>query len=110
MSHEILSVLEYMEKEKGISRSDMIEAVSAAIASSAQKGENTEQNVKVEIDPKTGALKAWNILKVVDFVGDASLELNLEKARQIEPNAQVGDTVEKELDPAYLGRIAAQTA
>ena len=110
MSHEILSVLEYMEKEKGISRSDMIEAISAAIASSAQKGENTEQDIKVEIDPKTGALKAWNILKVVDFVGDATLELHLEKARQIEPNAQVGDIVEKELDPAYLGRIAAQTA
>ena len=110
MSHEILSVLEYMEKEKGISRPDMIEAISTAIASSAQKGESTEQNIKVEIDPRTGALKAWNLLKVVDFVGDASIELHLEKARQIEPHAQVGDIVEKELDPAYLGRIAAQTA
>ena len=110
MSHEILSVLEYMEKEKGISRPDMIEAISTAIASSAQKGDSTEQNIKVEIDPRTGALKAWNLLKVVDFVGDASIELHLEKARQIEPHAQVGDIVEKELDPAYLGRIAAQTA
>ncbi len=110
MSHEILSVLEYMEKEKGISRPDMIEAISTAIASSAQKGSSTEQDIKVEIDPKTGTLKAWNLLKVVDSVGDASLELHLEKARQINPNAQVGDIVEKELDPAYLGRIAAQTA
>ena len=38
MSHEILSVLEYMEKEKGISRPDMIEAISTAIASAAQRG------------------------------------------------------------------------
>lgn len=110
MSHEILSVLEYMEKEKGISRPDMIEAISAAIASSAQKGASTEQDIKVEIDPKTGALKAWNLMKVVDYVGDASLEIHLDKARQINPSAQIGSIVEKELDPTYLGRIAAQTA
>lgn len=110
MSNEILSVLEYMEKEKGISRPDMIEAISTAIASAAHKGTSTEQNVKVEINPKNGALQAWNLLKVVDFVGDKSIEIHLEKARRLEPNAQVGDVVEQELDPTYLGRIAAQTA
>lgn len=110
MSHEILSVLEYMEKEKGISRPDMIEAISTAIAGAAQKGVSAGQDIRVEINPKTGALKAWSLLQVVDSVGDASLEIHVEKARQLKPDAQVGDTIEKEVDPAYLGRIAAQTA
>ena len=110
MSHEILSVLEYMEKEKGISRSDMIEAISSAIASAAQKGVDVGQDIRVEINPKTGSLKAWTVLQVVDSVGDDDLEIHVEKARQVNADVQVGETIEKEIDPAYLGRIAAQTA
>jgi N utilization substance protein A len=110
MSHEILSVLEYMEKEKGISRPDMIEAISSAIASAAQRGVEAGQDMRVVINPKTGALKAWSRLKVVDSVSDSSLEIHLENARKIDSEAQVGSIFEKEVDPAYLGRIAAQTA
>lgn len=110
MSHEILSVLEYMEKEKGISRPDMIEAISSAIASAAQKGVGVGQDIRVEINPKTGSLKAWTVLQVVDSVGDDDLEIHVEKARQVNADVQVGETIEKEIDPAYLGRIAAQTA
>lgn len=99
-----------MEKEKGISRPDMIEAISGAIASAAQKGVSAGQDIRVEINPKTGALKAWSILQVVDSVSDPSLEIHIEKARLIQAGAQIGETVEKEIDPAYLGRIAAQTA
>lgn len=110
MSHEILSVLEYMEKEKGIGRADMIEAISAAIASAAQKGVGAGQEIRVEINPRTGALKAWSQLNVVDSVSEPSLEIHIEKARQIDPSAEIGQILEKEVDPAYLGRIAAQTA
>lgn len=110
MSNEILSVLQYMEKEKGIPREDMISAISAAIISSAQKGYGPSQNLKVDIDPKTGALKAWNILSIVDSVSDPASEIHIEKARELKPNAQIGQTFEKEIDPSHLGRIAAQAA
>jgi N utilization substance protein A len=110
MSHEILSVLEYMEKEKGIGREDMIAAISTAIAGAAQKGVGAGQDIRVEINPKTGALKAWSILNVVDSVSDSALEIHIEKARQIDASAEIGSVIEKEIDPAYLGRIAAQTA
>jgi N utilization substance protein A len=99
-----------MEKEKGISRPDMIEAISSAIASAAQKGVGVGQDIRVEINPKTGSLKAWTVLQVVDSVGDDDLEIHVEKARQVNADVQVGETIEKEIDPAYLGRIAAQTA
>jgi N utilization substance protein A len=99
-----------MEKEKGIDRADMIEAISAAIAGAAQRGVAAGQDIRVAINPKTGALKAWSSLNVVDSVGDSELEIHIEKARAIRPDVEIGDVIEKEIDPAYLGRIAAQTA
>ena len=99
-----------MEKEKGIDRADMIEAIAAAIAGAAQKGVGAGQEVRVEINPRTGALKAWTVLNVVDSVSDSSLEIHVEKARQIKADAQVGEVLEQQMDPSYLGRIAAQTA
>lgn len=110
MSQEILSVLEYMEKEKGIPREDMISAISNAIRSAATKGVNAGQELRIEINPKNGALKAWSILEVVDSVGDPRTQIHIEKARQLNPEAEVGLFIEKEVDPEKLGRIAAQTA
>jgi transcription termination/antitermination protein NusA len=110
MSSEILSVLEYMEKEKGIPRADMISTIVNAIKTAALKGVNSGQELKIEISPKNGQLKAWSILKVVDSVADPKLQIHVEKAQVFKAGAVIGDTIEKEIDPSYLGRIAAQTA
>lgn len=110
MSSEILSVLEYMEKEKGIGRADMITAIVNAIKTAAQKGVNSGQELKIEINPKNGQLKAWSVLKVVDSISNPRTEVHVEKAQAIKPGAVIGELLEKEIDPAYLGRIAAQTA
>lgn len=108
MSSEILSVLEYMEKEKGISREDMISTIVMAIKNAAAKGPNAGQELKIEINPRNGALKAWQLFKVVDSVGDPKKEIHIERASAIQPGVQLGDTIEREIDPALLGRIVAQ--
>lgn len=110
MSQEILAVLEYMEKERGIARADMISAIVNAIKAAALKGVNSGQELKIEISPKNGQLKAWAVLKVVDSVSDPKLEIHVEKAQALQPGVQIGDVVEKEINPSELGRIAAQTA
>ena len=110
MSSEILSVLEYMEKEKGIGRADMIAAIVNAIKAAALKGVNSGQELKIEINPKNGQLKAWSVLKIVDSVSNPRTEIHIEKAQAVRPGALIGETIEKEIDPATLGRIAAQTA
>lgn len=110
MSQEILSVLEYMEKEKGIARADMIEAIANAIRGAATRSVNAGQELKVEISPRNGALKAWSLLEVVDSVSDPKREIHIEKARQLNPQAEIGVFIEKEIDPGELGRIAAQAA
>ena len=103
MSSEILAVLEYMEKEKGISREDMIETISSAIKIAACKGEETGPEIRVEISPKTGTLEAWTLLEVVDFVADKATQILLEKARLYADDPKIGDVVERELEPSYLG-------
>ncbi len=110
MSSEILSVLEYMEKEKGIGRADMIATITNALKTAAQKGVNSGQELKIEINEKNGQMHAWAMLKVVDSVSDPKTEIHIERAQAIVPGAQLGDLVEKEIDPSTLGRIAAQTA
>ena len=90
MSSEILSVLEYMEKEKGIGREDMISAIVTAIKNAAGKGVNAGQELKIDIDPKNGKMQAWALLEVVDSMSDPKTEIVLEKARLITPDICVG--------------------
>lgn len=110
MSSEILSVLEYMEKEKGIPRADMIATIANALKTAAQKGVNSGQELKIEINPKNGQLHAWCLLKVVDSVSNPKTEIHVERAQAMKAGAVIGEILEKEIDPSTLGRIAAQTA
>jgi len=110
MSSEILTVLEYMEKEKGIGRADMISTITNALKTAAQKGVNSGQELKIDIDEKSGKMTAWTLLKVVDSMSDSKTEISIERAQVIQPGVLLGEFVEKEIDPSSLGRIAAQTA
>ncbi len=108
-SNQILSVLEYMEKEKGISRQDMIATISEAIRIAALKSITAGHDVRVEINPKTGQLRAWAIFEVVDSVSEPANQIHISKALLSDPQAEVGSVIETEIDPSLLGRIAAQT-
>src|SRR5580693_392277 len=110
MSSEILFVLEYMGEEKGIKRAGMIAAVFNALKTAALKGVNSGQELKIDINPKNGQLKAWSLLKVVDSISNPKVEIHIEKAQALRPGALLGEFIEKEIDPSTLGRIAAQTA
>ncbi len=110
MSSEILSVLEYMEKEKGIPRADMISTIANALKTAAQKGVNSGQELKIDINPKNGQLHAWAVMKVVDSVSNPRTEIHVEKAQAVKPGALIGEMIDREIEPSTLGRIAAQTA
>ena len=110
MSSEILAVLEYMEKEKGISREDMIATIESAVKAAAERAVNGAGDLRVEINAKTGVMKAWTQLLVVESVSDTATEIHIDKARLYAEEPKVGESVEREIDPAYLGRIAAKTA
>jgi N utilization substance protein A len=109
MNQDFWAVVDYLEKEKGIERKDVIQAIRDALVGAARKKFGPESDVRVEVEEKTGRMRALINLKVVDKVTDPNLEIAAVKARQKKPAAQLGDMVEVEIPPAEFGRIAAQT-
>ena len=109
MNNEIISVFEYLEKEKGVSRERLIPVISEAIKNASEKGVNAGQQLKIDIDPRTGDIRACVLLTVVDSVADPKTEIHVKQAALYADNPQLGDVIEKEIRLANLGRIVAQT-
>ncbi|WP_069649567.1 transcription termination factor NusA [Caloranaerobacter ferrireducens] len=110
MKAEFLEALEQIVKDKGITKDVLYDALEAALKTAYRKNFGTSQNVEVEIDKENGEVKAYAKKVVVENVENPLLEINLEDAKEIDPNYQVGDTVRIEVTPKNFGRIAAQTA
>ena len=110
MNAEFIAMLEHFEKDKGIKREILIEAVQTALLSAAKKSVEAGRNLELTMDPKTGVVVARAQLKVVDRVQDKHDEIQLVKAQAIKADAVVGDEVWIDVTPKDLGRIGAQTA
>lgn len=110
MSSELLDALDLLEKEKGISREVIIEAIEAALISAYRRNFNQAQNVRIDLNLGSGTMKVFARKDVVEEVFDPRLEISLEDARRLNPNYQIEDVVELEVTPKDFGRIAAQTA
>lgn len=110
MNAEFIAMLDYLERERGIKREVLIEAVSNALLSASKKSVGASRDLHIDIDPKTGEIRALANLLVVEKVTNPQDEISLDKARRIKPEAQIGEAVEVEVTPKNFGRIAAQTA
>jgi N utilization substance protein A len=110
MNADFLAVLEYWEKEKGISRDVLTAAVQESLLSAAKKAVGPARELRVAIEPKTGDIRAFAKLIVSDKVISNHDQISVFDARRIKPDAQIGDEVEKEVTPTGFGRIAAQYA
>ncbi|MBN8191425.1 transcription termination/antitermination protein NusA [Bacillus sp. NTK074B] len=110
MSTQLLDALTVLEKEKGIARDVIIEAIEAALVSAYKRNFNQAQNVRVDLNLDTGTMRVFARKEVVDEVFDSRLEISVEDAGEINPSYEVGDVVELEVTPKDFGRIAAQTA
>ena len=109
-SAELQALLDYYEKEKGISRDALNEAIKDALEAAAKKAVGASRDLRVETDPKTGQLRAYAKLVVVDRVTNPQDEISRFDALQIVDEANLGDEIEKEVTPTGFGRIAAQYA
>jgi transcription termination/antitermination protein NusA len=110
MNAEFIAMLDYLERERGIKRDILIEAVSNALLSASKKSVGASRDLHIAIDPKTGEIRALANLLVAEKVTNPQDEIALDKARKIKPDAQLGEAVEVEVTPKNFGRIAAQTA
>jgi transcription termination/antitermination protein NusA len=110
MNSDLIAVLDYMEREKGIKREVLLDALSTALLTAAKKSVGPARDLRVTIDPRTGAITALASLIVVEHVQNVHDEIPLGRAKKIKADAQVGEVIEVEVTPEGFGRIAAQTA
>ena len=110
MNLDLIYALEQLEKEKGIQKDVILEAIEAALVLAYKKNFVSNQNIKVRVDRDTGEVHAFSLRKVVSEVLDESGEVSLEEARKDNPTIEEGDIFETEVTSKKFGRIAAQTA
>jgi N utilization substance protein A len=110
MNADFLAVLEFWEREKGISRDVLISAVQEALLSAAKKAVGPARELRVEIDPKGGDIRAYAKLVVAERVISKHDQISVFDARRTKPEAQVGEELELEVTPTGFGRIASQYA
>jgi N utilization substance protein A len=110
MISELKTLFDYYEKEKGIDREKMVEALSQALLAASKKSIGPARELRIDIDPDKGTIKAFAKLLAVETVSNPWEELPLAKARKIKKGAELGDEIELEVTPNNMGRIAAQTA
>jgi transcription termination/antitermination protein NusA len=110
MSTELLDALTLLEKEKGISKEVIIEAIEAALISAYKRNFHQAQNVRVDFNRDTGSIRVFSRKNVVEEVEDDRQEISVAEAQAINPGYELEDIVEEEVTPKDFGRIAAQTA
>jgi transcription termination/antitermination protein NusA len=110
MNAEFLAVLEFWEREKGISKDVLLAAVQEALVSAAKKAVGPARELRCTIDPRNGDIRAFAKLLVVEKVNSKHDEISLTEARVLKPDIQMGEELEKEVTPANFGRIASQYA
>ncbi len=109
MNNELLAIISYLERDRGVAREVIIQAIENAIQHAALKSLNVSPDFKVQIDRKKLTISAYDLLVVSD-TEDGNGFVSLRRARAIDPGANVGDTIRVPVSPERLGRIAAQTA
>ena len=126
---EFIKAVDFISKEKGISKDIVFEGMEQALATAYKKNFDSKTNVKININRETGEIKVISYYVVVDEIdeGDVTIDeegnevdvppainldaqILLEDAREIVPDIEVGETIEKEVTPKDFGRVAAGTA
>ncbi|PKI11166.1 transcription termination/antitermination protein NusA, partial [Shewanella sp. 11B5] len=114
MNKEILLVAEAVSNEKGLPREKIFEALEIALATATKKKYEGDIEVRVAIDRKTGHYDTFRRWMVVDDQGEALenpySEITFEAARYEEPEIQVGEFIEDQIDSVAFDRITTQTA
>ncbi len=110
MNNELQSVVEYMERERGIDRETVIVAIESALVSAAKKSMGANRDMRVQIDRKTFDISAFVQTIVVEKVTSPTEQLSVREAQRFKSDAQVGEFVDVPIPPQKLGRIAAQVA
>jgi len=107
---ELLQIADAVAREKSIDRMLVIAAMEDAIQKAAKSRYGSENEIRAEIDAKTGEIRLARLLEVVESVVQEATEISLKDARRKNPEANIGDFIAEPLPPLDFGRVAAQNA
>ena len=107
---ELLEALEYLEREKDISKETMFEAIENSLLTACKQHFGKADNMHVEIDRQTGLFKVFASKTVVKEIEDDVLEITLEDAKKIDSNVKEGQTIDVIIPSKDFGRIATTNA
>ena len=110
MSSELINALETIQKEKKISKEEILHVIENALVSAYKKHVGKAVNVEAKVNPETGAMSACVIKKVVEEVSNPLLEVSLQDAKKVSKSAKLDEEIKIPLDTDDFSRIAAQTA
>jgi transcription termination/antitermination protein NusA len=107
---ELLQIADSVAREKSIDRKIVIQAMENAIQKAAKSRYGAENDIRCEIDPKTGETRLTRVLAVVENVENEATEIRLADAQRRNPEVSIGDLIAESLPPLEFGRVAAQNA
>jgi N utilization substance protein A len=110
MNKDLVAIFEYLEREKGIKREVVVNAIEESLLIAARKSVQGLTNVSVSINAKTGEIEVFSEKEIVEKVEIPEEEIALDIAREIDPDCQIGQWIKVAVTPENFGRIAAQTA
>jgi N utilization substance protein A len=110
MNKDLIAIFEYLEREKGIKRDIIIDAIEESLRAAARKSIKGYINVNVQVNPRNGDIEVTAQKEVVDKVTIPQEEITLENARILKEDAEIGEWIDLVITPQDFGRIAAQTA
>lgn len=108
MNKDLVAVFEYLEREKGIKREIVVDAIRESLEIAAKKTIHGAENVEVVINSKTGDIDVYCDKVVVEKVTNPSSQISLKEALQYNSEAELGGIYHVQATPKEFGRIAAQ--
>jgi N utilization substance protein A len=110
MANQLRQQIEQISREKNINPDVIIAAIEDAILTASKKYYKSNEDLRSRFNNETGQIEVFAVRQVVDAVEDPLLQIGLDEARKLIPEAEVGAEIEFPKPTDILGRIAAQTA
>jgi N utilization substance protein A len=110
LKSDLYAAINQIAAERNIPREAILRGLEDALITAYRRIAGTDQNVAVKLDLQSGDARVFELRSIVQDVEDETTEVSIAEARMVNPEARVGDVLQKETTPSDFGRIAAQTA
>ena len=110
MISELKRVMDQVGRQKGVEQDVLIKALEEAVRAAARKKFGQDYDLEVSFNDEMGEIEVFEFKEVVAEITNEHLQVSLEEARKLDPDAEEGDSLGIRMDTDTFGRIAAQSA